>query len=100
MPMLVVLVPASGTEPSLQPATVSELTRLGVTGVDLVRDEQTVGLVLEGWAFDPSRSADAALAAVGCRRSRARTLQPLLHVAVSALPIPGTGGASCSEGER
>jgi hypothetical protein len=94
MAMLVLLVPASETDPSLQPAAVSELARLGVTGIDLVRDQQTVGLVLEGWAFDPSRSADAVLAAVGCRRSRARTLQPLLHLAVSALAIPGPGGAS------
>jgi hypothetical protein len=94
MAMLVLLVPASETDPSLQPAAVSELARLSVTGIDLVRDQQTVGLVLEGWAFDPSRSADAVLAAVGCRRSRARTLQPLLHLAVSALAIPGPGGAS------
>lgn len=94
MAILVVLVPASETEPSLQPAAVSELAQLGVTGIELVRDEQTVGLVLEGWAFDPSRSADAVLAAVGFRRSRARTLRPLLHVAVSALAVPGTGEAS------
>ena len=89
MAMLVLLVPASETDSSLQPAAVSELARQGVTDIDLVRDEQTVGLVLAGWAFDPSRSADAVLAAVGCRRSRARTLQPLLHVAVSALAIRG-----------
>src|SRR5215212_3907564 len=72
MAMLVLLVPASETDPSLQPAAVSELARLGVTDIDLVRDQQTVGLVLAGWAFDPSRSADAVFAVVGCRRSRAR----------------------------
>jgi hypothetical protein len=92
--MLVVLVPALATEPSLQRAAVSELARLGVTSVDLVRDERTIGLVVEGWAFDPGRSADEVLAAVGCRISRAQALQPLLHVAVSAASVPGTGGAS------
>jgi hypothetical protein len=92
--MLVVLVPASKPEPSLQPAAVCELVRLGVTSVDLVRDERVVGLVVEGWAFDPSRSADAVLAAVGCPRSQAQALQPLLHVAVSAAGAPGTSGAS------
>ncbi len=94
MGMLVVLVPALTTEPSLQPAAVSELARLGVTSVDLVRDERTIGLVVEGWAFDPGRSADEVLAAVGCRPSQAQALQPLLHVAVSAAPVPGTAAAS------
>jgi hypothetical protein len=82
--LMVVLVPASDPEPSLHPATITELARLGVTTLDLVRDEQNLALLLEGWAFDPNRSADAVLAALGCSRSRARTLQPLLHVAVSA----------------
>lgn len=89
MAMLVVLVPASKTEPSLQPAAVSELARLGVTSVDVVRDERIVGLVVEGWAFDPGRSADAVLAAVGFGRSQAQALQPLLHVAVSAPAVHG-----------
>ena len=87
MAILVVLAPASDAEPSLRPAAVSELARLGVTGVDVVRDDGTVGLVIEGWAFDPGRPTQAVLAALGCDSSRARTLQPLLHVAVS----PGTG---------
>jgi hypothetical protein len=49
--MMVVLVPASDAEPSLQPATMSELARLGVTSVAVLRDARTVGLVVEGWAF-------------------------------------------------
>jgi hypothetical protein len=93
--MLVVLVPASKREPSLQPAAVSELARLGVTSVDLLRDERIMGLVLEGWAFDPSRSADAVIAAVGCRRAQAQVLKPLLHVTVSAAAVAGQ--AECPE---
>ena len=89
MAMLVVLVPASKEEPSLQPAAVSELARLGVTSVDLLRDERSMGLVVEGWAFDPSRSADAVLAAVGCRCAQVQALQPLLHVALSAAAAEG-----------
>jgi hypothetical protein len=87
--MLVVLVPASKGEPSLQPAAVSELARLGVTSVDLLRDERIMVLVVEGWAFDPSRSADAVIAAVGCRCAQAQALQPLLHVTVSAAAVAG-----------
>lgn len=80
---MVVLVPASDTEPSLQPATMSELARLGVTSVAVLRDARTVGLVVEGWAFDPSRSAKAVVAAVAGRTADARTLHPLAEMAVS-----------------
>jgi hypothetical protein len=81
--ILVVLLPASEREPLLQPAAVSELARPGVTSVSLVRDERTFGLVVEGWAFDPSSSAEAVVAAIARPSSQARTLQPLLHMAVS-----------------
>jgi hypothetical protein len=81
--IVVVLLPASGKEPSLQPAAVSELGRLGITSISLARDDRTLALVVEGWAFDPSRSAEAVVAAVAGPRSRARTLHPLLHMAVA-----------------
>jgi hypothetical protein len=81
--IVVVLLPASENEPSLQPAAVSELGRLGVTSVSLARDDRTLALVVEGWAFDPGRSAEAVVAAVAGPRSGARTLHPLLHMAVA-----------------
>jgi hypothetical protein len=61
----------------------SQLTRLGVTSVDVFRDQQVVGIVLEGWLFDPTRSARAAAESVGAAAS-VRTLHPLVHMAVSA----------------
>lgn len=93
MAMIVVLVPASDAEPSLQPGAVSELARLGVTSVAVVRDDRTLALVLEGWAFDPRRSAEAVVVAVAGRASRARTLHPLAEMAVSAArsPLGGEG---------
>jgi hypothetical protein len=88
---MVVLLPASEAEPSLRPATVSELARLGVTSLAVVRDQETVGLVIEGWAFDPLRSADAVVEAVADPTSRARTLHPLLELAVSASALENGG---------
>jgi hypothetical protein len=66
----------------LRPDLVSQLARLGVTNVALVRDERTVGIVLEGWLFDPERSADAAAEAVKATPA-ARTLRPVMNVAVT-----------------
>ncbi len=80
--MVLVLFSASDREPALQPAGLATLAQLGVTTVSLLRDEQTAGLVLEGWALDPARAGEAVRAVAGPRTSF-RTLQPLLHMAVS-----------------
>jgi hypothetical protein len=92
--MLVVLVPAAEVAPSLPPTAATALARLGVTSVALLRDDQTVGFVVEGWALDPSRSAQAVVAAVAGASPRARTLHPLLEVAVSTAPHPPGGDRS------
>jgi hypothetical protein len=87
--MLVVLLEEEGREPALSQHVLGELARLGITSVSLLSDKRTVGLVLEGWAFDPARSADAARAAVAGGHTSARTLHPLVQMAVSAAPAYG-----------
>lgn len=88
MAMLVVLLDDPTGEFSLCQELVTSLAKLGVTNLDLVRDEQTVGVVLEGWLFDPARSSEAAAEAVGATSSR-RVLHPVLHLAVSAAAHEG-----------
>ncbi len=85
MGLLVVLVPADLEGLTLGPPAVEALARLGVTSVALARDDQTAALILEGWAFDVARPA-AALAAVGTSAGEARTLQPMVQMAVTAIP--------------
>jgi hypothetical protein len=72
---------------------ISELAQLGVTSVDVFRDQQVVGVVLEGWLFDPARSAHAAAEAVGTATA-VRTLHPLMHMAVSAANQGGRDGGN------
>ena len=86
--MTVLLLGNADGEFCLRQELVSELARLGVTNVSLVRDEQTVGIVLEGWMFDPARSAEAAAEAVGAA-SGTRTLHPVMHLAVSSAAYEG-----------
>jgi hypothetical protein len=90
----VVLLAAPHDQSSLPPAAVTALAQLGVTGISVVRDDRTLGLVLEGWAFDPRRSAEAVIEALGRTRLGARTLLPLLDVAV--LPAAFGGGLGTS----
>lgn len=60
----------------------ARLAGLGVTNVTLLRDAETIAIVLEGWAFNPARSARAAAAVLG-DDTRCRVLQPALDVAVT-----------------
>jgi hypothetical protein len=86
--MTVLLLDPADGEFCLRQELVSELARLGVTNVVLVRDERTVGIVLEGWMFDPAHSAEAAAEAVGAA-PQARTLRPVMHVAVANAAAQG-----------
>ena len=81
--MVLLLDAADGDAPQLDEPALNALRRLGVTNIEVLRDDRTFGLVLEGWAFEPSRAGDAASAAVAGERP-ARTLQPIIHLAVTA----------------
>lgn len=90
MAQLVILVPASGGEPSVSAASVAALARLGVSAVSIARDPTTIALVLEGWALDPTQH-EAVLAALGAQGAGARALQPIVQMAVS--PATPEGGS-------
>jgi hypothetical protein len=95
----VVLLPVLQGEQSLQPAAVTALAGLGVTGIAVVGDDRTLALVVEGWAFDPRRSAEAVTAAIAPRPGVARTLYPLLEMAVTPAAL-GSNGRSNRGGTK
>ncbi len=82
MAMLLVLMPAE-TEACLRSDAISPLARLGVTSIAFVRDDRSLGMVVEGWAFDPMTSAEAVKTAVAGRSPIARTLQPVMEMTLS-----------------
>jgi hypothetical protein len=88
--MMVVLLEASDAEFCVRSEQVAQLARLGVSNLAVVRDRETVGIVLEGWLFDPERSGPAA---VGGLADGGRALHPVLHMSVSTAAAPtGAGG--------
>ncbi|MDQ3646341.1 MAG: hypothetical protein M3345_05320 [Actinomycetota bacterium] len=93
MALAVVLFPVSKEVVALQPTALEALARLGVTSVSLVRDAETAGLVLEGWAFDPARAHEAATSVTGSC-DEARALQPVVQMAVSSAAIDNRGRKS------
>jgi hypothetical protein len=82
MPLLVLLIPADERESFLGAKAVEALSRLGVTTVSVARDEESVAVILDGWAFD-GQSRQAAIEAIGAGTS-ARALHPILQMAVAA----------------
>src|SRR5438270_13075869 len=86
--MVVLLLPADSSKVSLEPETAGRLAGLGVTHVSFLGDGQTIAVVMEGWAFDPSGSFAQAAALVGGEGGRGTALHPLAHVSVIADPAP------------
>ncbi|HLE89248.1 MAG TPA: hypothetical protein VI733_04270 [Candidatus Limnocylindria bacterium] len=69
-------------------AEASLLAGIGVSTIALLRDAESVGIVLDGWAFDPVQSARAAAAALGSE-SECRVLLPALEVDVASASFTG-----------
>lgn len=80
--MLLLLMPEGG-EYAIGPDDARALAELGVSSVSLVSDAESVGFVLEGWAFDAERSAGAALSILTRGRGAARALHAVMHLAVA-----------------
>lgn len=84
MATMVIVVDGKPGAGALDAAAAAELAELGVTSISVVRDDAGVGLVLEGWAFDPFVSGERAAAIVAGAGAGVRVLQPLLQTAVSS----------------
>jgi len=87
--MLVVLLPDAGRELSLGSGAARQLAALGVTRVAVLRDDGTLGFLLEGWAFNPGRSARQALDALAADTRSATTLRPVMETALHSDPARG-----------
>jgi hypothetical protein len=64
-------------------AAAARLAELGVTRVSLLRDDRSIAMVLEGWAFDAGGDAEAAEVALLGRKGRARQLISLAQISLS-----------------
>jgi hypothetical protein len=84
MGMTVVLAPVDDREVTLGPATAARLGALGVTNIAVLRDQTTVAVVLEGWAFDPAATTHEALEALTGPDRPVRTLSLVAQMSVTA----------------
>jgi len=81
---IVMLVVGPGTsEPAVGPEAAERLARLGITRVSLLSDPTGIGVVLEGWAFNPAAVDGAVQAMFADGGAGVRVLREIERVAVS-----------------
>ena len=73
----------STAEPVVGPEAAERLAQLGITRVSLLADPTGVGVVLEGWAFDPADIHEAVRAMFPDGGAGLRIFHEIEHVAVS-----------------
>lgn len=83
MGTVALLLGPSNSELALGTAAVDRLAGLGVARLSVFRDDGSLVVVLEGWAFDAA-CADTALAAVSSLDRPARILRPVHTVTILA----------------
>ena len=89
MAIVLLVAETSAGEPVVGPDVADRLQALGVTRISLLRDATSLGVVLEGWAFDPAQIDEATRAIFPGRDAEVRTLHEVEHVAVSPARING-----------
>lgn len=82
MAMVMLLVEGAGDDVAISAGMADDLARLGITNIAICRDRETVGIVLEGWAFDVT-TADAAARSLFPSSHVRRVLLPAIRLAVS-----------------
>lgn len=90
MARLVLLWP-TGSVVRFGEAEAGQLATLGVTRLGLVRGDRMIGVVVDGWAFDPARSGDGA-AGILSPETPVDRLFPRAEVGVSNATVKGEAG--------
>jgi hypothetical protein len=80
--MVVILITGDENNLLLDSRALEGVARLGITSLALLRDDDLVALVMEGWAFDAANSRRAVEALVSSTGRPVRTLHSLGHMVI------------------
>ncbi|MBA2373639.1 MAG: hypothetical protein H0V74_05500 [Chloroflexi bacterium] len=76
----------NAAEPVVGPDAAERLAGLGISRISLLQDPSGIGVVLEGWAFDPARIDEAIRAMFPDGSADVRVFREVEDVAVSMAP--------------
>jgi len=79
---------SDAAQPVVGPDAAARLGALGVTRISLLHDPSGIGVVLEGWAFDPAHVDEAVRAIFPAANAGVRIFHEIELVAVAA-PVEG-----------
>lgn len=80
--MVVILISGDESNVLLDSRALEGVARLGITSLALLRDDDLVALVMEGWAFDAANSRHAVESLVSSTDRPVRTLQSVGHMVI------------------
>ena len=83
MPVVMLVAGPETSEPVVGPEAAERLARLGITRISLLSDPSGIGVVLEGWAFNPAAVDEAVRAMFPGGDTGLRILREIEHVAVA-----------------
>ncbi|HSO29405.1 MAG TPA: hypothetical protein VLS28_05850 [Candidatus Sulfomarinibacteraceae bacterium] len=92
MAMVLLVARPSAGQPVLGPEAAQRLATLGISRIALLADDAGIGVVLEGWAFDPARVDDAVMSVFPAGSGTdVRVLHDVEFVAVTPAPNRRSG---------
>jgi hypothetical protein len=78
-------------QPNVGPEAAERLAGLGISGISLLTHSSGIGVVVEGWAFDPARINEAVRAMFPEATADIRIFHEIERVAVSAVSAERRG---------
>ena len=85
MAMIVILMSGDAKDLSFDAQTLATVAELGITSLALLRDDDTLALVADGWAFDAAKSQQVI---DGLMRAASRPVRTLHSVGLVVLEGP------------
>ena len=89
MAMALLVAESAAGDPVLGPDVAERLAGSGISRMSLLRDRSSVGIVLEGWAFDPTRIDEVLRVLFPASRAEVRVFREVENVVVTANPAEG-----------
>jgi hypothetical protein len=76
-------------EPAVGLDVAERLAEFGISRMSLLRDRSSVGIVLEGWAFDPTQTGEVVRVLFPVGVAEVRVFREVENVVVTSNPAEG-----------
>jgi hypothetical protein len=87
VPVAMLVAGPEAAEPVVGPDAAERLARLGITRVALLGDPSGIGVVMEGWAFDPAHVNEAVRIVFPDGYAAIRVFREIEQVAVTMVEV-------------